>query len=298
MRALIFIIFVVLFFVGKLILRGAGEVAKIATDAYNEVNDPKKQINTYFCPTCHMENSKDSSFCIYCGAKLQQYSNQREVETLASCAVTLIAYVAKADKIISQNEANIISELLNSISDNNMDFRSTLKNIYNNAKNTPLRDHRYFAQLMLSIAIKELSAFDQKHFFKTFLRWLVSLVYADGKKNQPQAIMTEEIAKYLNISQDYLNMLYDEFDDMIKKEKTNSCKSNKMTIEECYTILKCTPNSTNEEIKKSYRELVKQYHPDTVQGKGLAEDFILFANQKFKEINNAYEFIKKVRGIK
>jgi len=298
MRALIFVVFVVLFFVGKLILRGAGEVAKIATDAYNEVNDSKKQINTYYCPKCHKENSKDSSFCIYCGAKLQQSSNKSEAETLTACTVTLIAYVAKADGIISQNEANIISELLNHISDNNMNFRNTLKNIYNNAKNLPVRNHRYFAQLMLGIATKELSAFDQKHFFKTFLRWLVILVYADGKKNQTQAIMTEEIAKYLNISQDYLNILYDEFDDMKKKEKTNSYKSNKMAIEECYTILKCTPNSTNEEIKKSYRELVKQYHPDTIQGKGLAEDFILFANQKFQEINNAYEFIKKYRGIK
>ena len=152
--------------------------------------------------------------------------------------------------------------------------------------------------MMFSLATKELNASDQNSFLKTFIRWLIVLVYADSKKNQIQATMIEEIAKYLNIPQGFLNALYDEFDDMMKQENKSSYKSNKMTIEECYSILKCIPNSSNEKIKRSYRELAKQYHPDSVQGKGLAEDFILFATQKFKEINNAYEIIKKYRGMK
>lgn len=298
MRGMIFIVFVILFFVGKLILKGAGEVAKIASNAYDEVNNPKKQIDTNFCSKCHKENSKESSFCIYCGAKLHQFSNKTEKETLTSCVVILVAYIAKADGFVSQNEANIISEILNNISDNNMSLRNNLKNIYNNAKNTLDRDHSYYAQMMFIIAKKEMDTLNQKLFFQSFIRWLVILIYAEGKKNQIQANATEEIARYLNVSQDYINMLYDEFDSMQKKEKSKSNHSNTMTLEECYIILKSTSTSTNEEIKKSYRELVKQYHPDTIQGKGLGEDFILFANQKFKEINNAYEIIRKHKGMK
>ncbi|MCK5347987.1 MAG: DUF4384 domain-containing protein [Desulfobacula sp.] len=50
-------------------------------------------------------------------------------------------------------------------------------------------------------------------------------------------------------------------------------------------------------IKKQYRKLVTEYHPDKIEAKGLPEEFIKFANDKFKEIQEAYDNIKKERGI-
>jgi DnaJ like chaperone protein len=47
------------------------------------------------------------------------------------------------------------------------------------------------------------------------------------------------------------------------------------------------------EVKKAYRKLVSEYHPDKIVAKGLPEDFIKFAEQKFREINEAYEAIQK-----
>jgi DnaJ like chaperone protein len=64
-----------------------------------------------------------------------------------------------------------------------------------------------------------------------------------------------------------------------------------------YAVLKCDESASNEEIKKQYRSLVREYHPDKIEAKGLPEEFIKFANDKFKEIQEAYEHIKIERGL-
>lgn len=55
-----------------------------------------------------------------------------------------------------------------------------------------------------------------------------------------------------------------------------------------YTVLGVSPNATDDEIKEAYRKLAKKYHPDINPDKGLAE-------AKMKEINYAYDTIKKMR---
>ena len=62
-------------------------------------------------------------------------------------------------------------------------------------------------------------------------------------------------------------------------------------------MLKTDANASIEEIKKQYRKLVSEYHPDKIASKGLPEEFTKFANDKFREIKEAYEAIKEERGF-
>ncbi len=62
-----------------------------------------------------------------------------------------------------------------------------------------------------------------------------------------------------------------------------------------YKILGITPDATDDEVKKAYREMAKRHHPDKVAY--LGEDVKRAAEEKFKEINEAYEQIKKERGM-
>ncbi len=65
-----------------------------------------------------------------------------------------------------------------------------------------------------------------------------------------------------------------------------------------YEVLRCTPNDDDETVKKHYRTLVKQYHPDQL-GLGLKNESVLEdAKIKMQQINDAYEAIKRVRGLK
>ena len=61
-----------------------------------------------------------------------------------------------------------------------------------------------------------------------------------------------------------------------------------------YATLGLTESATMEEIKKAYRKLSMQYHPDKVQH--LGEEFQKVAEDKMKEINAAYDFFKKSKG--
>lgn len=62
-----------------------------------------------------------------------------------------------------------------------------------------------------------------------------------------------------------------------------------------YTILGVDASATDEEVKKAYREMAKKNHPDLVSN--LGEEVHQAAEKKFQEINEAYETIKKQRGI-
>ena len=58
-----------------------------------------------------------------------------------------------------------------------------------------------------------------------------------------------------------------------------------------YEVLGVSPNATDDEVKKAYRELSRKYHPDSYVNNPLAE----LAEEKFKEVQQAYEQIMKQR---
>jgi len=62
-----------------------------------------------------------------------------------------------------------------------------------------------------------------------------------------------------------------------------------------YSIFGLEPGATPEEIKKAYRVMASQYHPDKVSH--LGNELIEFANNKFTEINAAYDELKKIKGF-
>ena len=59
-----------------------------------------------------------------------------------------------------------------------------------------------------------------------------------------------------------------------------------------YKILGLSENASLEEVSNQYRKLIKEYHPDKLQGMGLPKEFIELANQKLSAINKAYTEIK------
>lgn len=60
-------------------------------------------------------------------------------------------------------------------------------------------------------------------------------------------------------------------------------------------ILGVDENASFSEIKKAYRKLVKEYHPDKMASESMPEDYAKFANQKIIEINESYEYLKNLK---
>lgn len=65
-----------------------------------------------------------------------------------------------------------------------------------------------------------------------------------------------------------------------------------------YAALGASPSDSDDTIKHHYRQKVAEFHPDKIASKGLPDEFTKFAEEKFREIQDAWEHIKKARGIK
>ena len=67
------------------------------------------------------------------------------------------------------------------------------------------------------------------------------------------------------------------------------------STDNAYKILEITVSATDIEVKKAYRKMAKKYHPDKLQSKDPA--LIKGAQEKFQEVQKAYELIQKERGL-
>jgi DnaJ like chaperone protein len=112
------------------------------------------------------------------------------------------------------------------------------------------------------------------------LHFLYGIANADGRIDPSELKLIEQIAYYLGISSADSGSIKNMF---IK------------STESAYIILGVDRTATDEEIKKAYRKLAVKYHPDKVNY--LGEDIRKKAKEKFQQVNEAYEAIKKERGI-
>ena len=109
--------------------------------------------------------------------------------------------------------------------------------------------------------------------------YLVSLGACDGLV-QKEVDLLETIANYIGLSKTDSDAIMAQF-------RPNNDSN--------YRVLGITQDATDEEVKKAYRRMAIQYHPDKVAT--LGEDVQKAAEEKFKAISQAYEAICRERGI-
>jgi len=80
------------------------------------------------------------------------------------------------------------------------------------------------------------------------------------------------------------------------QQKGNMSYNRKNQLERYYETLESSKTDSFEMIKKNYRRLMKEYHYDSLVSQGLSEAEIKAAESKSQEINEAYSYIKKLRG--
>lgn len=113
------------------------------------------------------------------------------------------------------------------------------------------------------------------------LHFLFGISSADGHVHTLEVDMIKKISDYMGIRQ----ADFESIRAMFYKDVTSA-----------YRILETTPDANEEELKKAYRKMATKYHPDKVSH--LGEEFQKAANEKFQQVNAAWEQIKKERGMK
>lgn len=69
-------------------------------------------------------------------------------------------------------------------------------------------------------------------------------------------------------------------------------------LTQAYATLGLTEKATDSEVKRAYRKLVSQYHPDKLVSRGLPEEMMDMAKTRVRDINTAYDQVKQSRGFK
>ena len=203
-------------------------------------------------------------------------SSNEEAQLIFFTAVfSMLGKISKADGNISENEISAVETFMKT--DLHLDFNSqqTAISIFRQAINSP-ENFNAFATQFYSVFKA------QPNIIELMMDILFRVSAADGSISSDEEAILLSAVRIFN----YSNADYERFKSRYIKE------TNKY-----YSVLKCDETASDEEIKKQYRKLVSEYHPDKIESKGLPEEFIKFANDKFKEIQEAYENIKKERGL-
>ena len=122
-----------------------------------------------------------------------------------------------------------------------------------------------------------------------FLEIQISTAFSDQKLHPAERAILYKIADALGFSRGQLDHLFH------LAGGGPSPKTEKAAIKEAYEVLGVAKGAPDAEVKKAYRRLMNQHHPDKLVAKGLPEEMIKLANEKTQQIKEAYELVKKSR---
>ncbi len=203
----------------------------------------------------------------------KNFSNDQKEQIFATSVIAISAKLAKADGKISKSEILAFKKIFEFPAED----EKAISNIFNSAKEN-IDDYKDIAKQVYKVFKS-----DRGLLFE-LLNSLFSIAYADGELHPKEKDMLFEIAKVFQISSNEFESLNNIFEAKLSKDNTIKNRS--------YKILGLSENASLEEVSNQYRKLIKEYHPDKLQGMGLPKEFIELANQKLSAINKAYTEIK------
>lgn len=125
------------------------------------------------------------------------------------------------------------------------------------------------------------------------LVYLIIMGLSDGQLNSAEEALLKEIAGRLGYNQIAFRQLLDMV--MNQAHFAGGQSTSASALDDAYKALGVGKESTDQEIKRAYRKLMSQYHPDKLMGQGVPEEMIAVATEQAKEVQTAYDLIKKNR---
>ena len=179
--------------------------------------------------------------------------------------------MAKADGQVSKEEVGIVDRFIKEKFRFDSEQRVFAIEIFNHAKDDSNSYEEYASQLSSLLGAN-------KNALVVFYELLFELAMSDGVLHKNEEDLLRKTTSIFGIDQGLFNQL---------KNQLSTSSSNP------YTILGVTKDMSFEEIKIIYLRKRKEFHPDTLISKGLPEELLERAKERFIEIQEAYGAIKK-----
>jgi len=188
---------------------------------------------------------------------------------------SMLAKMAKADGKVTPEEADVVNHFAKNMLNLDAEDRNAAKDIFTNALDDDYSIYDY---------AKQYQQITRNHQMQEMIyRLLFSVAFSDKQLHPAEDEILKEIPAHLGLDASYYNILMDEF------------RGQSTDLSGCYEILGCTPESSDAEVKKAYRKLCMEYHPDKIGSKGLPDGFMKFAQEQMHQINESYSSIMDSR---
>lgn len=125
------------------------------------------------------------------------------------------------------------------------------------------------------------------------LVYLIVMAVSDGRIDTAEERLLIDIARQLGYDQAAFQHMLEM---VLNQSHFAGGQANSATaLDDAYKALGVSKDASDQEIKRAYRKLISQYHPDKLIGQGLPEDMVAVATEQAKEVQLAYDLIAKSR---
>ncbi len=195
-------------------------------------------------------------------------------QIFALSLIVLSAKLSKVDGQVSKEELVAVKDKLR-IPDNEID---QVGKIFNKAKEESTGYEPYAQQIAQLF-------YSERPVMEEILGALFHIAKADGVIHPAEIELLMRIAMIFGF-------------DSSAFERLKHIHLNSGDEEDPYEILDIDHDVSDEVVKRAYRKLIRENHPDTLMAQGVPQEFIDLANAKMATINAAYDRIEKQRGMK
>ena len=207
----------------------------------------------------------------------------------------MMGYLAKADGQVSKEEIKWAEYVMGRMN-LSADMRRSAIDYFNQGKNAEL-DLEQELQLFKNAVGRHATV------LQMFLEIQIQAAYADDEVSAAEMALLQQACAHLGIS----NLRFEVIHQRIKAERAfaqgqyqqrgggSAAQTGRDQLREAYSVLGVEPDASDQEVKRAYRRLMSQHHPDKLVAKGLPEEMMKIAKEKTQEIQAAYETVKTHR---
>ncbi|MFW2372175.1 MAG: co-chaperone DjlA [Gammaproteobacteria bacterium] len=215
-------------------------------------------------------------------------NTQRTQAAFFTASFSVMGYIAKIDGQVSKSEIQLAEQVMNQMQ-LTPDQRKAAINLFNEGKqaNFPLDE---VLQQFRTECHRRTSL------IQMFMEILISTALADGDIDNAEQSIIIHIGEQLGFDTSFVRQLIQMV--AAQQQYVNQPARDRATLEDAYKVLGVSSDLSDSELKKAYRRLMSQHHPDKLVAKGLPEEMIRIATEKTQEIKAAYEQIKHSRSMR
>jgi DnaJ like chaperone protein len=207
---------------------------------------------------------------------------------LLDSTFSIMGAICKADSVVSRDEINMVEQAFNMLKLQG-EQREQAKAAFNRGKQSDFD---------LDAAVDQFASITRGRgpLVQLFLQLQCMAVAADGRIDPAEHAMLVRIAQRLGLGESDVAQLEALLRAAMGGPSAPGSQPSQDRLADAYTALGITPESTPAEVKRAYRKLISQNHPDKLASRGLPESMRAVAEERSREINSAYDLIKAARG--